>query len=41
VYPNWPDPDLEDWAIAYHGANFARLVRAKKKYDPVGFFRFH
>jgi len=41
VYPNWPDPDLEDWAIAYHGANFARLVRAKKKYDPEGFFRFH
>ena len=41
VYPNFPDPDLEDWAFAYHGANIERLARIKTKYDPDGFFRFH
>ena len=41
VYPNWPDPDLEDWAHAYHGTNYERLVRVKSKYDPDNFFRFH
>jgi FAD/FMN-containing dehydrogenase len=40
VYPNWPDPDLEDWAHAYHGTNLERLVRVKRKYDPENFFRF-
>lgn len=40
VYPNFPDPDLEDWAHAYYGANFARLVRVKKRYDPDNFFHF-
>jgi FAD/FMN-containing dehydrogenase len=41
VYPNWPDPDLEDWADAYHGANIDRLARVKERYDPGGFFHFH
>ena len=41
VYPNFPDPDLEDWARAYHGTNFERLARVKARYDPDGFFRFH
>jgi len=40
VYPNFPDPDLEDWPRAYHGANLERLARAKGRYDPDGFFRF-
>src|SRR5918995_932520 len=40
-YPNFPDPDLEDWARAYHGTNFERLARVKARYDPDGFFRFH
>jgi hypothetical protein len=31
VYPNWPDPDLEDWEHAYHGANYDRLVSVKGK----------
>jgi hypothetical protein len=39
VYPNFPDPDLEDWAHAYYGGNYERLVRVKKRYDPDGFFR--
>ncbi len=40
VYQNFPDPDLEDWAHAYHGANLERLLRVKRKYDLDGFFRF-
>lgn len=41
AYLNFPDPDLDDWARAYHGANLERLVRAKARYDPESFFRFH
>jgi FAD/FMN-containing dehydrogenase len=40
VYPNFPDPDLEDCGHAYYGANLDRLVRVKARYDPDGFFRF-
>ncbi len=35
VYPNFPDPDLPDPAAAYHGPNHARLVRARRRYDPL------
>jgi Berberine and berberine like len=38
VYPNFSDPDLEDWAHAYYGANFDRLVRVRGRYDPDDFF---
>jgi FAD/FMN-containing dehydrogenase len=41
VYPNFPDPDLADWARAYHGTNLERLARVKERYDPDGFFGFH
>jgi FAD/FMN-containing dehydrogenase len=41
VYPNFPDPDLENWARAYYGTNLERLALIKAKYDPDGFFRFH
>jgi FAD/FMN-containing dehydrogenase len=41
VYPNFPDPDLQDWARAYHGTNYGRLRRVTEAYDPGGFFRFH
>ena len=41
VYPNFPDPDLQDWAHAYYGENHDHLLRVKAKYDPDGFFRFH
>jgi FAD/FMN-containing dehydrogenase len=40
VYPNFPDPDLDDWARAYHGANLDRLLRVKERYDPDGFFGY-
>jgi hypothetical protein len=40
VYQNFPDLDLTDWAQAYYGANYDRLVRIKARYDPGDFFRF-
>lgn len=40
VYPNFPDPELEDWARAYHGTNLDRLRRVKATYDPGNVFRF-
>jgi FAD/FMN-containing dehydrogenase len=39
VYPNFPDPDLADWAAAYHANNQDRLRRVKQAYDPDGVFR--
>ncbi len=39
VYPNFPDPRLDDWALAYHGTNLPRLVAAKHTYDPDRLFR--
>lgn len=38
VYPNFPDPDLDGWARAYHGDNLDRLRRVKGRYDPDGVF---
>jgi FAD/FMN-containing dehydrogenase len=40
VYTNFPDPELEDWDRAYHGANLDRLRRVKAAYDPENVFRF-
>jgi FAD/FMN-containing dehydrogenase len=40
VYPNFPDPQLDGWAAAYHGGNLARLVAVKQAYDPGRLFRF-
>jgi FAD/FMN-containing dehydrogenase len=40
VFPNFPDPDLEDWASAYFGTNLDRLLRVKARYDPGNLFRF-
>jgi hypothetical protein len=39
AYPNFPDPDLDGWDPAYHGANLDRLVQVKARYDPGGVFR--
>jgi berberine-like enzyme len=40
VYPNFPDPDLADWANAYYGDNHERLSRVKRAYDPDSLLRF-
>ena len=38
VYPNFPDTDLDDWDVAYHGANRERLLAVKRRYDPDDVF---
>jgi len=40
VYPNFPDPALDDWAAAYHAGNYRRLKTIKSAYDPYRFFDF-
>jgi FAD/FMN-containing dehydrogenase len=40
VYPNFPDPRLDDWAAAYHAGNYPRLAAVKNAYDPHRFFDF-
>jgi FAD/FMN-containing dehydrogenase len=40
VYPNFPDPELANWAEAYYGANYERLLRVKQEYDPDRRFGF-
>ncbi len=40
VYPNFPDPALVDWAVAYHAGNYPRLSAVKNAYDPHRFFDF-
>jgi FAD/FMN-containing dehydrogenase len=40
VYPNFPDPALDDWAVAYHAGNYRRLAAVKNAYDPHRFFDF-
>ena len=40
VYPNFPDPALDDWAAAYHAGNYPRLAAVKNGYDPNRFFDF-
>ncbi len=36
VYPNFPEDDLDPWAVEYLGANRERLLELKRRYDPDG-----
>ncbi|MCE5288387.1 MAG: FAD-binding protein [Nocardiaceae bacterium] len=38
AYQNFLDPRERDWAQAYYGENFGRLVNVKRKYDPRNVF---
>lgn len=40
TYPNFPNPDLADWAESYHGTNYTRLLAIKREYDPENIFSF-
>ncbi|MDN3238154.1 FAD-binding oxidoreductase [Glycomyces tritici] len=40
VYPNFPDPALEDGPAAYHAENLPRLAAVKAAYDPGRLFTF-
>jgi FAD/FMN-containing dehydrogenase len=38
VFPNFPDPALDDPGRAYYAGNYERLLRVKKRYDPDDVF---
>lgn len=40
AYQNYIDPTLKGWKQAYYGANYERLSRLKKKYDPDNRMKF-
>ena len=36
AYVNFPEDDLDPWAVEYLGANRERLLELKRRYDPEG-----
>ncbi|GAQ72981.1 putative FAD-linked oxidoreductase YvdP [Streptomyces turgidiscabies] len=39
-YTNGMDPELTEWAVAYHGENYPRMQRVKATHDPEQLFTF-
>ncbi|MFF0866843.1 BBE domain-containing protein [Nonomuraea sp. NPDC003560] len=39
-YTNGMDPELTEWAAAYHGGNYPRMQRVKAAFDPEQLFTF-
>ena len=39
AYQNYADAELSTWKQAYFGANYARLLQVKNRYDPDRVFR--
>ena len=40
AYQNFIDRSQPDWQAAYYGANFKRLTKIKRRYDPTNVLRF-
>jgi berberine-like enzyme len=40
VYPNFPEPTLDDPHDAYHRGNLSRLAAIKRHYDPERLLHF-
>ncbi|GAA0970839.1 MULTISPECIES: BBE domain-containing protein [Streptomyces violaceusniger group] len=40
LLPELPGSTLKDWRRAYYGANYDRLVRVNRNYDPTNFFSY-
>jgi hypothetical protein len=38
VYPNFPDPHLDEWDPTYYGHNYERLQQIKASYDSSDYF---
>jgi FAD/FMN-containing dehydrogenase len=38
AYPNFAEPELDDWGREYHAGNLGRLLRVKRRYDPDDVF---